>query len=234
MKTKILYEDDQVIVIHKPAGLATQSGKIGQADVVSELKNYLAKKTKKLGNNPYLGVVHRLDQPVEGLLVFAKTPNAAANLSAQLQKGTLNKHYYAICHNADEKQSNGQMEGSLIDYLLKDGNLGRVVDKGTKEAKEARLEYRALPHVKLPKKNLLLFDIAIETGRFHQIRLQMSHAGFPLLGDAKYGTEESVQLSKELGIRNVCLYAYQVAFTHPKTGKFMEFKLELESLLRPC
>ena len=93
MRCEILYEDETIIVIRKPAGLATQSAKVGEADVVSELKKYLAENGAK---NPYIGVVHRLDQPVEGLLVFAKTKDAAAGLTKQLSAGTLNKHYYAL------------------------------------------------------------------------------------------------------------------------------------------
>lgn len=109
MKERILYEDKEILVCHKPAGVATQTGQIRQKDLVSEIKNYL-------GKNPYLGVVHRLDQPVEGLLVFAKTPFAAKELSRQLADNTLNKQYYAVvCGKGFEEDT------ELADYLVKDG-----------------------------------------------------------------------------------------------------------------
>ena len=115
MRTEILYEDETILVIKKPAGLATQTSKIGEPDVVSELKKYLAESGKK---NPYIGVVHRLDQPVEGLLVFAKTQEAARDLTKQLESGALRKSYAALV----PKIGAGEMaQGSLEDYLLKDG-----------------------------------------------------------------------------------------------------------------
>lgn len=244
MQTKIIYEDGQVLVCHKPAGLATQSGKIGQQDVVSELKNYLMagqktaqvnkqnrnsaqgsfRKAEKMGGTPYLGVVHRLDQPVEGLLVFAKTKEAAAKLTTQLAKGSLNKRYYAlVCGKPSEK------EGELVDYLVKDGNMARVSENGKvdTEAKKAVLQYQLVSGMMTNVSEVIsLLDIHIDTGRFHQIRVQMSHAGLPLLGDSKYGSEYSMNLSRKLGIRNVALYAYGVEFLHPVTGKKLEFSIQ--------
>ena len=121
MKSIIIYEDKEILVIHKPAGIATQTAKLGQADVVSELKNYL----KQKGENTYLAVVHRLDQPVEGLLVFAKTQNAAKKLSADLQNGRLKKYYHAL---VPLQPALDRKKGHLTDYLCKDGrtNLSRV------------------------------------------------------------------------------------------------------------
>lgn len=221
MKTEILYEDDTIIVIKKPAGLATQTSKIGEPDVVSELKKYLAEGGKK---NPYIGVVHRLDQPVEGLLVFAKSKDAAAGLTKQLSAGTLNKRYYAlVCGKPSEK------EGELVDYLIKEGNLAKVVPEGTPEAKKAVLQYKA---VRIMPEGLALLDIHIDTGRFHQIRVQMSHAEMPLLGDTKYGSEASIAFSREVGVRQVALYAYELEFKHPITKKAMHYELQPESFRR--
>ena len=123
MKTEILYEDNSILVIRKPAGLAVQSAGIGQPDVVSELKSHLAKlpDTGRLGpgkGEPYLGIVHRLDQPVEGVLVFAKEKKAAAALTKQLSDGTLNKHYYAVLCGYP-----AVAEGELVDYLRKEGSV---------------------------------------------------------------------------------------------------------------
>ena len=116
MRTKVIYEDKDIMVIHKPAGLATQTGQIGSMDVVSELKNYLAAK----GEDSYVGVIHRLDQPVEGLLVFAKNKRAAAHLSGQLAKDNLNKEYDAVVCGVTECR-----EETLTDYLRK-GNDSRA------------------------------------------------------------------------------------------------------------
>lgn len=212
MQTQIVYEDEAVLVIRKPAGLATESAGIGQKDVVSELKNYVAKKNP--GKMPYLGVVHRLDQPVEGLLVFAKTKKAAENLTVQLGKGTLKKEYLAVvCGKVPENT------GRLVDYLAKEKGMAVVRDTADAQAKKAVLSYTK----KAETKELTLLAVQIETGRFHQIRAQLSHAGFPILGDEKYGSEESKELSREKKIRFTALCAASLSFRHPVTGKIMAF-----------
>lgn len=212
MQTQIVYEDEAVLVIRKPAGLATESAGIGQKDVVSELKNYVAKKNP--GKMPYLGVVHRLDQPVEGLLVFAKTKKAAENLTAQLGKGTLKKEYLAVvCGKVPENT------GRLVDYLAKEKGMAVVKDAADAQAKKAVLTYTK----KAETEELTLLAVQIETGRFHQIRAQLSHAGFPILGDEKYGSEESKELSREKKIRFTALCAASLSFRHPVTGKTMAF-----------
>lgn len=218
MKTKIIFEDTNIIVCHKPSGLATQSGKIGQADVETELKKYLVTTTK---NPPYIGVVHRLDQPVEGLLVFGKTKEATGNLSKQLKHQTLNKEYLAIVEGRPKEQ-----EATVVNYMKKVGSLGIITKETDQEAKKAILQYKILEYNK--EKDISLLDIKIETGRFHQIRVQLSQLGFPLLGDMKYGTSSSYSKSKELGIRNCTLFAYGLAFEHPITKKKMDFSIEEE------
>ena len=237
MKTEIIFEDKDILVIYKPAGLATQTAKIGQADVVSELKNYLIR-TGKAGA-PYLGIVHRLDQPVEGLLVFAKNQKAAGNLTAQLQKQGaevgLNKHYYAVlCGKPTAKT------GELVDFIYKNTENAAVIVEKTAEqeaskAREARLKYTILEEIpadgetvggsgqSAPRHTLALADIEIFTGRFHQIRAQMAHAGLPLLGDLKYGDEAAKELAKQRNVRNVALCAYKLEFLHPATKKKMAF-----------
>ncbi len=226
MRISIQYEDKHIIVIYKPAGLATQTAKVGQPDVVSELKNYL--------KGGYVGVVHRLDQPVEGLLVFGKTKEATAALSAQLAKGILNKHYQAVICGHPQA-----MEGTLVDYLIKTpDNRAQVVEaladqkvfagKNNSNAKDntpkkAILNYQIVRNI---SENVFLADIHIDTGRFHQIRIQMAHAGMPLLGDAKYGTEQSGELSRRLGVRNVALCACEIALKHPVSGEELAFWVE--------
>ena len=226
MDKMMVYEDSALLVVHKPAGIATETARIGQADIVSELKNY----RKKKGEDTYIGVIHRLDQPVEGLLVFAKNPSAAKKLTNQLQDGTLTKKYAALVAGVPTEP-----EGDLTDYLLKDArtNLSKVVPKDTKGAKEARLHWKLVQNFASDGSNAyLLVEIELFTGRHHQIRVQMSHAGFPLLGDAKYGSDQSRALSRQLGITNTALLADKLAFRHPQTGKQMDFSINNKLLFR--
>lgn len=218
MKAVIKYEDEAILVIHKPAGIATETARIGQADVVSELKNYL----KAKGKGTYLGTIHRLDQPVEGLLVFAKTPEAAKVLTNQLEKGTLKKSYAALVPKIGENT-----QGELEDYLLKDGrtNLSKVVSAGTQGAKKARLGWKLLQDIKAAEYAYSLVEVEIFTGRHHQIRVQMSHAGMPLLGDSKYGNEASRELTEKLGIRHTALLANRLSVIHPVTKEKIQFEI---------
>lgn len=223
MQSKILFEDNNIIVAWKPAGLATQSARVGQQDMVSELKKYLADKAPRTGRAPYLGVVHRLDQPVEGLLVFAKDKQAAAGLTAQLAQGTLCKHYYAVLCGKPSCR-----EARLVDYLYKDKDNAAKVVTGQREqypqAKKAILQYKILEEISTPKE-LALADIHIETGRFHQIRAQMAYAGLPLLGDMKYGGEKELEISRSLNIRCVALCAYSLEFLHPVSKKRLSYRI---------
>ncbi len=213
----IQYEDKELLVVYKPAGLATQSARVTSPDLVSSV-------TRHLKGAPVY-VVHRLDQPVEGLLVLAKTKQAAAGLSKQLQAGTLNKQYYALVYRVAEELPK---EGILADYLWKNPQTQKaeIVAQASGKGKQAKLHYRVMTG----KDDIALLDVRIETGRFHQIRAQLAHAGFPILGDQKYGTQTSMERSEELGIKNVSLFAYALTFTHPKTGKQMEFQAKTQNL----
>ena len=346
MLTEIVYEDKEVLVVRKPAGLATQTARVGQQDVVSELKNYLrhsagsfvsddisggcgkpgsggkAYGCGKPGGNgkdhgsgkaePYLGVIHRLDQPVEGLLVFAKNRAAACCLTEQLQgqdeeENGFSKHYHAVLCGIPARNT-----GRLTDILSKESVMVgthreyravvngvaqeadilrenvRPTDAGSVRASSAHVEpVRNLPtdtesamvsptyvdsvsvsstnvaSVSVSSANdgsagipsvpghsgenlssghraeleyeilqvreaegLSLADIRLITGRFHQIRAQMAHAGTPLLGDMKYGSEASKALARGLGVRYVALCACSLEFRHPVSGKRMEFRIE--------
>lgn len=257
MKTKILYEDNEIMVIHKPSGIATHTSRVGQADVVSELKNYLAAKARKEatdqgksamagpknkaqgmhGKAPFLGVVHRLDQPVEGLLVFAKTPKATAALNEQLKDGTLNKQYFAVVCGKP-----AVLEDQLEDYLLKEDTGSRVVPKGTEGAKKAVLDYYVVDSQGLGVGSMMgvgdqwdkqvevsLVKVYIFTGRYHQIRCQLSHLGHPLLGDVKYGNELSGLMSRTLHVTATALCAYHLSLIHPTTGKELSFSVSPEN-----
>ena len=212
----IQYEDKELLVIYKPAGLATQSARVTSPDLVSSVMRHLK------GAPVY--VVHRLDQPVEGLLVLAKTKQAAAGLSKQLQAGTLNKQYYALVYRGAEELPKEEI---LADYLWKNPQTQKaeIVAQASGKGKQAKLHYRVMTG----KDDIALLDVRIETGRFHQIRAQLAHAGFPILGDQKYGTQTSMERSEELGIKNVSLFAYALTFTHPKTGKQMEFQAKTQN-----
>lgn len=234
MQKNIVFEDDHIIVAYKPAGIATQTARVGQRDMVSELKNYLSGKSEYKGKGePYLGLVHRLDQPVAGVLVFAKTKQAAASLSRQITDGTFHKYYYAVIYGRPVQE-----KGRLEDYLYKDGrtNMSIVVKKDFPEAKRAVLDYKLVKTLMVLEafQEASLMEIELFTGRHHQIRVQMANAGMVLLGDSKYGAEEDKQFSREIGCRNVALYAYKLQFKHPKTGKEVNFvRLPKEEIFLP-
>ena len=233
MKTKIIYEDAHILVCYKPAGLATQTARVGQQDMVSELKNYLASTPRR---DSYLGIVHRLDQPVEGLLVFAKDSKTAAKLTASLSEGTLNKHYFAVvCGQPDEDSA------VLVDYLWKDAANQKAICLGNgaeeemhPDAKKAVLQYRVLERQTVEEEQLTLLDVHIDTGRFHQIRAQLSHAGLPIIGDGRYADEHILNFGRKLGVRNVALCAYEVVFRHPVTGKKMEYRIHPQGQIFRC
>ena len=216
IENMILYEDKEIIVCHKAAGIAVQSARIGMPDMESTLKNYLV--AKNPGKMPYLGVVHRLDQPVEGVLVFAKNKKAAAGLTGQITSGSVTKEYLAVTAQKVEK-----VQGHLEDYLKKDGktNTSAVVTPETDGAKKAVLDYEVLNEVSdertLTGKRILV-RIQLGTGRHHQIRVQMAHAGMSLLGDRKCNPEDSSGLP--LG-----LCSCHLVFRHPVTGKKLEFQV---------
>lgn len=207
---EIIYEDNQLLVCKKPSGLAVQNASFGKKDLESMVRTYLMEKTGKA--NPYLGVVHRLDQPVQGLVVFAKTPGAAASLSAQVQDGRMKKEYLAVvCGDLPGR------EGTLVHYLKKElsGNCSRAVPEKTAGAKKAILHYKVMEE----RANSSLVKIELQTGRHHQIRVQMAACGAPLYGDAKYNP------AARRG-ENIALCANRLKFVHPVNGKVLEFTCE--------
>ena len=227
----ILFEDKDIIVCRKPAGVAVQNARIGAMDLESCLKNYLAVKTG--GRSvPYLAVVHRLDQPVEGVLVFGKTPKAAKELSAQISAGKMEKIYLAVTYEQPKTEENTEKSSCMIleDYLKKDGktNTSSVVSANTPGAKVARLSYEILDSAedKISGRKKWLLKIHLDTGRHHQIRVQMAHAGLPLAGDRKYGTGNSAGA----GNVSLALCAASLTFFHPVTGKRMKFETKPEGI----
>ena len=246
---RIEYEDDEIIVVYKEAGLPVQAGRTSRKDLVSELKNYLSLQASAASGDsqdagrgqarrgePYLGIIHRLDQPVEGLLVFAKTPRAAAELSRQVSgKTDMRKVYQAIVMLPDKKAKDQAQKAArkvitLTDWLVRDygTNSSRISEEGNRDAKKAELTYRILK----TDGDCALAEIHLHTGRHHQIRVQMAHAGMPLAGDRKYGPVP--QQSEESGMEKegnyqkdrLCLCACFLQFRHPSTGKKMKFDVE--------
>lgn len=215
MDWKIVYEDEDVIVCDKPSGVATQTAKLGSMDMVSLLKNYLYKKEKT--SAPYLAVIHRLDQPVEGLLVFAKTPFAAKELNRQLHSDRFGKYYMARLDGIPKERA-----GHLEDYLVKDtrSNTSHVVSASNKDGKKAVLDYEVVDTYDVGEKQESLVKIQLTTGRHHQIRVQMANMGCPILGDTKYN---SVAAQKN-GWQKIALCAYRLEFAHPKTKKQLVFE----------
>ena len=162
-------------------------------------------------------MIHRLDQPVEGLLVFAKNKAAAKKLNEQLRRGEFNKVYYAVAFNQPLVQ-----EGMLEDYMTKEGSLAKIVTADTPGAKKAVLHYKLMAM----EKGRALYEVRLETGRFHQIRAQMAHAGMPLLGDKKYA-DAAIRIYSEMhGIQNVALCACKLKLIHPGSGEEMLFVIK--------
>ena len=241
MNLRILFEDEHIIVCYKPSGIPTQTAKLGSMDMVSLLKNYLYKNQKEK-KEPYVAVIHRLDQPVEGILVFAKTPFAAKELNKGMQQGAgFGKYYKAVLCGVPDKKA-----GILEDYLVKDGktNTSRVCMATEMDGKKAVLEYEILnTNAKDAKKTTSSYEmsnahesnpqvktlvrIKLHTGRHHQIRVQMANIGCPIWGDTKYGVDkDSTNVDKSW--KQIALCAYRLEFMHPRTKKKMKFEIEPE------
>ena len=196
-------------------------------DMVSEIRRYLHN-PQDIHNHPqgvstaqppYVGVIHRLDKPVEGIMVYALNQKSAASVSAALQAGKIKKSYLAVVCGKPVDNF-----GTYVDYLWKDGknNISKIVDKGITDAKRAELSYRVLEELEGEEGPLCLVEIDLKTGRHHQIRVQFSGHGTPLLGDLKYNPAGP----KVAGQRNVALCAWKLAFTHPGNKKKMEFTVK--------
>lgn len=208
-KLKVIYEDNHIIVVEKPVNIPSQGDKTGDVDLLTIVKQYIKEKYKKPGN-VYLGLVHRLDRPVGGVMVFAKTSKAAARLSNQVREKQFSKTYLTIV--------NGKMEQNkenLEDYLLKDekNNISKVVPEGTKNSKLAILDYEVLKYDS--ELNLSVLKIHLHTGRHHQIRVQLSSRNHSIYGDQKYG-------GRGHG-KQITLWAYELQLFHPITNEKMTF-----------
>lgn len=202
----ILYEDNHIIVVVKPNNVLSQGDNTNDLDMLTIIKQYVKEKYNKPGN-VYLGLVHRLDRPVSGVMVFAKTSKAASRLSKQVQDRVMKKTYLAIVNGSNIEDS-----GEYIDYIVKcSDNSSKVVDKNN--GKCCKLLYSTLERNK--ELDLALVSIELETGRHHQIRVQFAHHGHVLYGDQRYGKQDKKQ---------ICLHAYRLEFVHPVTKEKMVFE----------
>lgn len=206
---KVIYEDNHIIVVEKPANIPSQGDKTGDLDMLTIIKAYLKEKYNKPGN-VYLGLVHRLDRPVGGVMVFAKTSKAAARLSEQVREKVFKKKYLVIVNGKFKEK-----KGTLKDYLLKNERLNksRVVEEGTKNSKYAELDYEVLKYDK--EQNLSLLKINLHTGRHHQIRVQLSSRDHSIYGDAKYNGRGSA--------RQLYLWAYELTIQNVISKEEMTF-----------
>lgn len=203
---RIIFEDNHLLVAYKPKGYLSQSDGSDAPDMLNFLKSYIKEKYNKPGN-VFLGLLHRLDRNVEGVMVFAKTGKCASRLSEQIRRGDFDKRY--------EARVQGKLTGSgrLVNYIIKDGRTNRVTvyDKEVPGSKRCELEYKAIGY----NDGFTTVDIKLLTGRSHQIRSQFAHAGHPLLGDTKYGGRRSDD--------GISLKSYFISFNHPVSGDRLEF-----------
>ena len=205
----ILFEDNHIIVVEKTPNIPSQSDKTGDIDMLTLVKQYIKEKYNKPGN-VYLGLVHRLDRPVGGIMIFAKTSKAASRLSDEVREKVFKKKYLSVVDGKIEKK-----KGSLENYLYKDerNNISKVVNKDKKNAKLAKLDYEVLFYDEV--KNLSLLKINLHTGRHHQIRVQLSNFGHSIFGDQKYGTRGTG--------KQIALWAYELTIMHPITKEEKTF-----------
>ena len=207
----ILHEDNHIIVVLKPQNVPSCEDESKDKDMLTIIKEYLKEKYDKQGN-VYLGLVHRLDRPTGGVMVFAKSSKAAARLSEQMKLGDFEKRYYAVLVGTPKEE-----QATLTHYLKKNAvnNMVYVAAQTVEGARFAELEYK----IAEVKQGLSLADIRLHTGRSHQIRVQMNAIGCPVYGDMRYGGEKAKK-------GYLALWAYYLAFTHPVTKERMVFRVE--------
>ena len=211
---KVLYEDNHIITAIKPAGVLSQGDGSDSPDILTILKAYIKEKYEKPGE-VYLGLVHRLDRPVSGVMVFARTSKAASRLSEQIRQRKVDKIYRCVVDGVLEG------EGRLENYISKDEarNMVTVTDTEKPGFKASYLDYKALSS----KDGMTLVEVKLGTDRSHQIRAQMAHSGYPLIGDQKYG-------KKDIRTKDIALEAYKLSFEHPVKREFITFEAPIPSV----
>lgn len=213
---QVLYEDNHLLAVLKPAGLATMGVSEGKPSLLSSAKDYIKRRYQKPGN-VYLGAMSRLDAPVSGLVLFARTSKAAARLTEQFRTRAVDKTYWAVVSG----QPAGQQD--CVDWMIKDERHRKMhrTAEGRPGAQEARLSYRRLQRIR----QYSLLEVSLETGRKHQIRVQLSARGTPIVGDRKYGSQEAFAAG-------IALHARRLRFTHPTLGEPLELVAPLPASWR--
>ncbi len=213
MEIKVLYEDNHLIAVYKPAGTLVQGDKSGDSSLLDEVKSYIKRTYDKPGN-VFLGLIHRLDRNVDGIVLFAKTSKGASRLSEQFRNHTIKKEYHAWVHGIVKEKS-----ATLVNFLKHDENknMAEVFDKETTGADKAELSYELIKS----EQNFSLLKIILKTGRHHQIRAQLSHIGHPIVGDIKYGS------SLQLPDQKVALTATSLSFETATTKEQKTVSLEI-------
>ena len=209
----VVYEDNHIIVVNKTASEIVQADKTGDTPLSETVKQYLKEKYQKPGN-VFLGVTHRLDRPVSGLVIFAKTSKALTRLNEMFRAGEVKKTYWAVVKNAPKES-----EGELVHFLVRNEkqNKSYAYDKEVPNSKKAVLDYRLIGR----SDNYYLLEVDLKTGRHHQIRCQLAKMGCPIKGDLKYGSPRSNPDG------SICLHARRVRFVHPVTKELIELKAPL-------
>lgn len=203
MNLNVLYEDNHLLVVEKPRNMPVQEDASQDPDLLNAAKDYLVEKYNKPGE-AFLGLVHRIDRPVGGVILFGKTSKGASRISNEIRLNRFDRKYYTVVRGVPEEKN-----GTLIDYLLKDTktNISSVVKSKVPDSKKAKLDYEILQVDE--QQNLSLLAIKLHTGRSHQIRVQLAHMGYPIYGDQKYG-----QHINQPG-EQIALWAYELAVKHP-------------------
>ena len=211
----VVYEDNHIIVVNKTASEIVQGDKTGDTPLSETVKQYLKEKYNKPGN-VFLGVTHRLDRPVSGLVVFAKTSKALSRLNDMFRNGEVKKTYWAIVKNRPQ-----ELEGELTNWLVRNEkqNKSYAYDKEVKDSKKAVLCYKTIGH----SQNYHLLEVDLKTGRHHQIRCQLAKMGCPIKGDLKYGSPRSNPDG------SICLHARRIAFIHPVSKESIEIEAPVPS-----
>ena len=209
---EILYEDNHIIVVSKPQGVASQPDETGDKDILTQVKEYIKEKYNKPGE-AFVGLVHRLDRPTGGAMVFAKTSKAASRLSEQMRNGDFDKTYLAVVCGKPREQ-----KAKIVSYLKKDEktNTALIVPQTTTGAKRAELDYEVLAYNQDTDHSLV--KVKIYSGRGHQIRVQMKSIKCPIFGDQKYGGENMPKVMLNL-------YAVELSFLHPTTKQKLIFRV---------
>ncbi|WP_368114051.1 RluA family pseudouridine synthase [Bacteroides sp. RTP21281st1_E4_RTP21281_210402] len=209
----VVYEDNHIIVVNKTASEIVQADKTGDTPLSETVKQYLKEKYQKPGN-VFIGVTHRLDRPVSGLVIFAKTSKALTRLNEMFRTSEVKKTYWAVVKNVPE-----ETEGELVHFLVRNEkqNKSYAYDKEVPKSKKAVLDYRLIGR----SENYYLLEVDLKTGRHHQIRCQLAKMGCPIKGDLKYGSPRSNPDG------SICLHARRVRFTHPVSKELIELEAPL-------